>query len=53
LWAALTPATKRLKPFGVLIRYPGNDATQTQARQALADCKAIRNEARHSLGLRV
>jgi HEPN domain-containing protein len=32
LWAALTPATKRLKPFGVLIRYPGNDATKTQAR---------------------
>ena len=51
LWAALIPATKRLKPFGVLIRYPGNDATSAQARQALVDCKAVRSEARHSLGL--
>ena len=51
LRAALIPATKRLKPFGVIIRYPGNDATQSQARQALTDCKAIRNEARHSLGV--
>ena len=51
LMSALTPAAKRLTPFGVLIRYPGNDATQAQARQALADCKAIRKEARFSLGL--
>ncbi len=51
LWAALIPATKRLKPFGIIIRYPGNDATQSQARQAIADCKAIRGEARHSLGV--
>ena len=53
LWAALTAATKRLKPFGVLIRYPGNDASKTQAKQAMADCKAIRSETRMALGLRV
>ena len=51
LWAALLPATKRLKPFGVLIRYPGNDATRAQAGQAITDCKAIRIEVRHSLGV--
>lgn len=51
LWAALTPATRRLKPFGVLIRYPGNDATKTQAKQAIIDCKAIRAEVRLSLRL--
>lgn len=51
LWAALTPATRRLKPFGVLIRYPGNDATKTQAKQAISDCKAIRAEVRLSLRL--
>lgn len=53
LLSALTPAAKRLTPFGVVIRYPGNDASQAQARQALADCKAIRKQARSSLGLSV
>lgn len=51
LWTALAPAARRLKPFGVLIRYPGNEASAAQARQALADCKAIRKEARFALGL--
>lgn len=51
LWTALLPATRRLKPFGVLIRYPGNDATKSQAKQALLDCKAIRSEVRLSLGM--
>jgi HEPN domain-containing protein len=53
LWSALLPATRRLKPFGVLIRYPGNDASQAQARRALTDAKAIREEVRLSLGLKV
>ncbi len=53
LWSALIPATQRLKTFGVLIRYPGNDATRTQARQAMTDCKAIRREVRLALGLKV
>ena len=53
LWAALTQAAKRLKPFGVLIRYPGNDATKSQAKQAMIDCKAVRSEARIALGLKV
>jgi hypothetical protein len=42
LWAALLSAARRLKPFGVLIRYPGNDATKAQARRALTDAKTIR-----------
>lgn len=53
LWAALSPAAKRLKPFGVLIRYPGNDASKAQALRALTDAKAIRREVRLSLGLKV
>jgi HEPN domain-containing protein len=52
LWAALNAATKRLKPFGVLIRYPGNDASKAQAKQAMTDCKAVRREARIALGLK-
>ncbi len=51
LWSALLPATKRLKPFGVLIRYPGNDATKTQAKQAIIDSRTIRAEVRHALRL--
>lgn len=51
LWVALIPAIRRLKPFGVLIRYPGNDATKTQAKQAIRDCKTIRAEVRLSLRL--
>jgi HEPN domain-containing protein len=53
LWQALTPAAKRLTPFGVLIRYPGNDATKSQARRALDDAKAIRREVRISFDLKV
>ena len=51
LWVTLYPAIRRLTPFGVLIRYPGNDASKTQAKQAIADCKAIRGEVRLSLRL--
>lgn len=44
LWSALLPAARRLKPFGVLIRYPGNDASKAQARRAITDAKAIREK---------
>ena len=53
LWSALLEAARRLKPFGVLIRYPGNDASKAQARRALTNAKAIREEVRLSLGLKV
>ena len=53
LWSALLPTVRRLTPFGVLIRYPGNDANKTQARNALNDAKGIRKEVRLSMGLKV
>jgi HEPN domain-containing protein len=53
LWQALMAAAKRLKPFGVLIRYPGNDATKAQAQRAVQDAKTIRREVRLSLELKV
>ena len=31
-WAALLPAAQRLKPFGVLILYPGNNANRAPSR---------------------
>ena len=43
LWVTLYPAIRRLTPFGVLIRYPGNDASKTQAKQAIADCTPTPN----------
>ena len=51
LGAAFQSVTRRLKTFGVLTRYPGNDASAAQARRSLADAKAIRKEARAALGL--
>lgn len=53
LLAALAPAAKRLSPFGVTIRYPGNDATPAEAQQAVTDSKAIRREMRCTLQLAV
>lgn len=51
LWSALLPALLRLTDYGVDFRYPGNNATKTEARSALKDCRSIRQEARASLGL--
>lgn len=51
LWTALAPALRRLTPYGVKIRYPGNEATPSQVKTALHDCKVIRKEARFALGI--
>ena len=51
LWSALSSACASLSDFGVEFRYPGNTATATQAKAALRDARAIRHQARQSLGL--
>lgn len=51
LWAALRPALKSLSDFAVDFRYPGSSATAADARRALNDMRALRKEARASLGL--
>ena len=53
LWEALLPAAQALTDYAVDFRYPGDTATLAEARRALKDCKAIRREARLSLGLPV
>jgi len=53
LWAALQPEATRLNVYAVAYRYPGANATREEAKQALADCRAVRREARLSLGLPV
>ena len=51
LWSALRPPLNRLTDFAVDFRYPGNEATQAEAKTAFADCKAVRKGVRLSLGL--
>lgn len=51
LWTALAPALRHLTPYGVKIRYPGNEATASQTKTALLDCKVVRKEVRFALGI--
>lgn len=51
LWGALRPAFKSLSGFAVEFRYPGAEATASDAAQAVKDAKAIRKEARIALGV--
>ena len=53
LWATFLAAAQTLTDYAVDFRYPGDTATLAEARIALRDCKAIRREARSSLGLPV
>ena len=53
LWSALSPAAKFLTDFAVDFRYPGSEATKTDAKAALLHTKTIRREARLALGLKV
>ena len=53
LWAALLPAVLGLNRFAVKFRYPGNEATAGEFKQALKSAKVMRREARLALGLRV
>jgi hypothetical protein len=52
LWSPWKNALARLSDYAVRLRYPGVYATKSEAKQAMKDCKAIRKEVRHSLGLR-
>jgi HEPN domain-containing protein len=51
LLAALHPNLLRLTDYGVDFRYPGNQATLIDAKSALRDCRTVRREIRHALGL--
>lgn len=52
LWSAFLSIASSLSKYAVRFRYPGDEATATQAKKALKDAAAIRKEARSSLGLR-
>ena len=53
LWSALRPALQNLTDFAVAFRYPAQEATRLDAKIAITDAKAVRAEARISLGLSV
>src|SRR2546422_10177214 len=53
LWVSFRPALQNLSDYAVDFRYPGHRASKAQAQRAVRDCKAVRREARLSLGLSV
>ena len=52
LWISYEPAVKALTEYAVSFRYPGDNATQAEAKSALKHCRSLRVEARRSLGLK-
>jgi len=53
LWAVHAKSAEVLNKFAVRFRYPGENATRNQAKDAVARCKDIRSFVRQSLGLKV
>jgi len=53
VWGAFRAALKRLSNAAVVPRYPGGVFTKAEGQRALKTCKALRREARLSLGLRL
>jgi hypothetical protein len=51
-WEFLRPQLQDLNAYSVSIRYPGESADKTVAKEAVSLATAIRAEARKILGLR-
>jgi HEPN domain-containing protein len=51
LWAPYAKVVDAMTDYAVSFRYPGQSASLAEARRCLKACKAIRREARLSLGL--
>lgn len=51
LWSTLQAGLLRLNRFAVRFRYPGDAASAHQAKEALRDARAVREQARAALGL--
>lgn len=51
-WELLRPQLQNLNAYSVSIRYPGESADKTAAKEALSLSTTIRAEARKTLGLR-
>jgi HEPN domain-containing protein len=51
LWEDLRPFLHRLNAFSIEVRYPGESADRSTAREAVHVCRHIRKRARSALGL--
>ena len=51
LWESMRPELTALTRYAVLSRYPGESATRTEAKKAVAVMKSVRTEIRQALGL--
>jgi HEPN domain-containing protein len=49
---AITPHLTQLVNYAMVFRYPGVSASKTDARKALAACRAVRRAVRQSLSLK-
>ena len=52
-WVALQPVIAALNPYAVAYRYPGFNATEPDAKDAIKSCRKVRRAIRTSLGLPV
>jgi HEPN domain-containing protein len=52
LWLVFAHEFRKLTEWAVLPRYPGKDATNVNAREAVKICRKFRAVARQALGLR-
>ncbi len=50
-WKSLLPAFDQLSEYAVNFRYPGQDADNNEAQDAVEHCRQVREAARRSLGL--
>lgn len=50
-WELMRPHLERLNVFSGQVRYPGESADKSIAREALSLCRKVRSRARMSLGL--
>ena len=52
-WGILQPELDTLNKYAIAYRYPGQAATKADAKEAVADCRTVRQMIRTSLGLPV
>jgi len=52
LWVAYIPIARNMTNYAANFRYPGENATLTEAKLALKNCKSLRAEVRRSLGFK-
>ncbi|MDQ3011684.1 MAG: HEPN domain-containing protein [Acidobacteriota bacterium] len=52
-WGILQPELDTLNKYAIAYRYPGQSATKADAKEAVDDCRTIRQMIRISLGLPV